>query len=329
MFRLLYELQNIRKERPMHVKDQLFIRGYAENLYLPVFLTDAAYLPVRYGCDMPVTAKAYIARVHLEKPVSYRACAEGDLYETDEIIIVGGKFMSLPRKEQRVLLTYEWTKYQKSAAYLKVNMDRKSDCTIMDRESDARYASYCTHGKAAGRAFRRMDKLDRKGQIATGKTLRRIYRDSDTMPVADMSIEELTRNFVCTIFADTDTAAVSEDMKNDNVLAEAIIQLEQLIADFTEYMDTLAADEQKWYQQLLRKEVQKRLHGYLAQAEKLADCIDAYEEKNNQCISSVGEDTQNEALKYFHEQMEVLKQKLENVYYKSAALLQDKLNCKC
>lgn len=67
----------------------------------------------------------------------------------------------------------------------------------------------------------------------------------------------------------------------------------------------------------------------LAQAEKLADCIDEYEEKNNQCLSSVGEDTQNEALKYFHEQMEVLKQKLESVYYKSAALLQDKLNCKC
>lgn len=109
--------------------------------------------------------------------------------------------------------------------------------------------------------FRRMDKLDRKGQIATGKTLMRIYRDSDTMPVADMSIEELTRNFVCTIFADIDTAAVSEDMKNENVLVEAIIQLEQLIADFTEYMDTLAADEQKWYQQLLRKEVQKSLHG--------------------------------------------------------------------
>lgn len=29
MFRLLYEFQNIKKERTMHVKDQLFIRGYA------------------------------------------------------------------------------------------------------------------------------------------------------------------------------------------------------------------------------------------------------------------------------------------------------------
>jgi len=135
-------------------------------------MVNRQYLAMKYSQNMPVTASAYIATVTLNGTIAYYRTANSKNRDgqTSQILVVGKAFTLLPRKQQLALITYELIKSGWST--VAVNTEEGYESNI-SADVDARHTAIATYGKSAVKAIEKKEKLDRKGQIKTGKALKR------------------------------------------------------------------------------------------------------------------------------------------------------------
>lgn len=196
-------LLNFNKETKFSVTHQIWVTGGPVQLNRPdfceivspkpVFLANVNYLPMRYAACMPVTASAYIASVNLQNPVEYRKEYGGEIFLTNEIIVVGKKFLSLNKKQQRALLLYE-VERTSSTSYGSLNCQDPEISGPSNKEASARASAITSYGRAAKSVLNKINRLDRKGQIKTAKELKKFLTNRTSID-GDPSVEALIRLF--------------------------------------------------------------------------------------------------------------------------------------